>query len=118
IKIDSYSSHGRLALAYARVDFFGVVLMPRCFSGDSQLASPIQTSRSEFKCANWQNSMATNCSQLLNPLALRSASWCLTARANCPRENSCKSCEYTLHTGSMADPLFSQGGPVWEPTSE
>ena len=30
------SSHGRLALAYARVDFFGAVLMPRFFRGDSQ----------------------------------------------------------------------------------
>src|SRR5512135_151422 len=39
----------------------------------------------------------TNCPQQVNPLAFRSAECCLTARANSPRENSCKSCENTLH---------------------
>src|ERR1017187_8584686 len=81
-------------------------------------ASPRQTSRSEFICATWQNSMATNCSQQVNPLAFHSAWCCLTACANCPRGKSCKSCEYTLHTCVMADPLSSECGSAQEPTPE
>jgi hypothetical protein len=80
------------------VDFFGVSLIPRCFSGASQLAKPMQTSRRDFNCATWQNNIATNCPQQVNPLAWRSAECFFTARANSPRENSCKSCEHTLHT--------------------
>ena len=67
-------------------------------SGDSQLANPMQTSRSDFNCATWQNSIATNCPQQGNPLAWRSALRRFTARANSLCGNSCNSCENTLHT--------------------
>jgi hypothetical protein len=33
-------------------------MMPKCYSGDSQWASPIQTSRSEFLCDTWQKQYA------------------------------------------------------------
>jgi predicted alpha-1,6-mannanase (GH76 family) len=50
----------------------------------------MQTSRRDFNCATWQNNIATNCPQQVKPLAWRSAECFFTARANSPRENSCK----------------------------
>src|ERR1019366_3045304 len=61
-------------------------------------ASPPQISRSDLAPPSWQNSMATNCPQLLNPRACRSA-LCLRAAVSKPvREMSCKICEKMLHT--------------------
>src|SRR5271169_1086081 len=57
-----------------------------------------QISRSDLAPPSWQNSMATNCPQLLNPRACRSA-LCLWAAVSKPvREMSCKICEKMLHT--------------------
>ena len=71
---------------------------PKCRSFPSLAASPPQISRSDLAPPNWQNSMATNCPQLLNPRACRSA-LCLRAAVSKPvREMSCKICEKMLHT--------------------
>src|SRR5207247_6426106 len=68
-----YNSHGRFAFAYANVDFFGASGTPKCLHFTSQLARPPQISRSECARPSWQNSIATNCPQLVKPFALRSA---------------------------------------------
>src|ERR1019366_2608359 len=52
---------------------------------------------------SWQNSMATNCPQLLNPRACRSALCCRTAVSKPVREMSCKICEKMLHTRFKAE---------------
>jgi hypothetical protein len=61
-------------------------------------ASPPQISRSDLAPPSWQNSMATNCPQLLNPRACRSALCLRTAVSKPVREISCKICEKMLHT--------------------
>src|SRR5664280_510277 len=48
--------------------------------------------------------MATNCPQLLNPRACRSALCCRTAVSKPVREMSCKICEKMLHTRFKAEP--------------
>src|SRR5271157_147432 len=52
---------------------------------------------------SWQNSMATNCPQLLNPRACRSARCFRTAVSKPVREMSCKVCEKMLHTRFKAE---------------
>lgn len=47
---------------------------------------------------NWQNSIAMNCPQLVNPRACRSAFCSCTAFSNSPRENSFNTREKMLHT--------------------
>src|SRR5208337_3951322 len=55
-------------------------------------------SRRDLAPPSWQNNMATNCPQLLNPRACRSA-WCFRAAVSKPvREMSCKIWEKMLHT--------------------
>jgi hypothetical protein len=54
-------------------DLFGATGTPRCFSCPSQQASPPQISRNECARPNWQNSIAMNWPQLVNPRACRSA---------------------------------------------
>ena len=51
------------------MDMFGASLMPRCFHGASQLAKPMQSSRRDFNYSTWQNSIATNWPQLVEPRA-------------------------------------------------
>src|SRR5438128_4420885 len=91
-----YSSQGRRSFAYANVDFFGASGTPKCFSFPSQLANPPQISRNECARPSWQNSMATNCPQLLKPFALLSARCSLTAFSNSIRGNSCSNREKML----------------------
>src|SRR3989442_3028070 len=99
-----YSSQGRRWFAYANVDFFGASGTPRCFSFPSQLANPPQISRNECARPNWQNCIATNCPQLVNPFAPRSALCFLTACSNSVRGNSCGNCEKMLLNRVMAEP--------------
>ena len=70
----------------------------KCRNFPSLAASPPQISRSDLAPPSWQNSMATNCPQLLNPRACRSALCLRAAVSNPVREMSCKICEKMLHT--------------------
>src|ERR1017187_6182500 len=65
--------------------------------------SPPQISRSDLAPPSWQNSMATNCPQLLNPRACRSALCLRTAVSKPVREMSDKICEKMLHTRFKAE---------------
>ena len=71
---------------------------PKCRNFPSLAANPPQISRSDLAPPSWQNSMATNCPQLLNPRACRSALCLRAAVSNPVREMSCKICEKMLHT--------------------
>src|ERR1017187_3637990 len=65
--------------------------MPRCTSLPSAQASPLQISRNESAWGNWQNIMATNWVQQVNPLAARSARCCWTSEANSVLGKCCRS---------------------------
>ena len=71
---------------------------PKCRNFPSLAASPPQISRRDLAPPSWQNSMATNCPQLLKPRACRSALCLRAAVSNPVREISCKICEKMLHT--------------------
>src|SRR5271165_397332 len=70
----------------------------KCRNFPSLAASPPQISRSDLAPPSWQNSMATNCPQLLKPRACRSALCLRAAVSNPVRETSCNICEKMLHT--------------------
>src|SRR5215467_13449039 len=55
-----YNSQGRCSLAYAKVLLFGGLAMPKCFILPSIAFSPLQISRNDLACPNWQNNIATN----------------------------------------------------------
>ena len=85
------------------MDRAGACGNPKCRSFPSLAASPPQISRSDLAPPNWQNSMATNCPQLLKPRACRSALCLRAAVSNPVREMSCKICEKMLHTRFKAE---------------
>src|SRR5437867_4001923 len=62
--------------------------MPRWLNLPSQLARPPQISRSECARPSWQNSIATNWPQQVNPRAWRSARVLLTSDWNSVRGKS------------------------------
>jgi hypothetical protein len=72
-------------MAQERVERAGDFLRLRWTSFPSALAKLPEISRSELAPTIWGNSIATNCSQQLYPLAYRSALWCLRVYANMDR---------------------------------
>ncbi len=63
---------------------------PRCLSFPSLACSPSVISRSDFAPPSWQNSIAMNCPQLLNPRACRSALCFCNALSNRSRGINCR----------------------------
>src|ERR1035437_9480318 len=83
--------------------------MPQLPLAGGQPAANFAQRLGPAQLAEQQNSMATNCPQLLNPRACRSALCLRAAVSNPVREMSCKICEKMLHTrfkpGSSSDSL-------------
>ena len=100
----SNNCHGRWLLAYAKVERAGASGNPRCLNFPSLACRPSVISRNDFACASWQNIMTTNCPQLLNPRACRSAWCCFTAASNLSRGINWRIWLKMLHTRFMVKP--------------
>jgi len=74
---------------------------PKCLSFPSEAANPWQIFRKLWARPNWQNGMATNWPQQVNPRAWRSPLCCWTAPSNSTRENNCNNWMKILHTRFM-----------------
>src|SRR5437773_571739 len=89
--------------------------MPRCLSLPSLLRSPPQISRSEWARPSWQNSMATNCPQHVNPRAWRSACVRFTRAWNSVRGNSLRSWLNMLENPLTGEPPSCGSVEAWLP---
>ena len=83
-------------------------MIPRCVSLPSLLRSPPQISRSEWARPNWQNSIATNCPQHVNPRAWRSACVRVTSAWNSVRGKSLSS-----WLNMLQNPLTGEPPVAW-----